>query len=59
MNLINDAINNHPSNKKMEEKYGHLVNLGTDGYVKVVEVVDIQDQVEVKIWWWCWKRRRK
>ena len=34
MNLINDAINNHPANKKMEEKYGHLANLGPDGYVK-------------------------
>ena len=34
MNLINDAINNHPANKKMEEKYGHLANLGPDGYVR-------------------------
>ena len=34
MNLINDAINNHPANKKMEEKYGHLANLGPDGYIK-------------------------
>ena len=34
MNLINDAINNHPANRKMEEKYGHLANLGPDGYVK-------------------------
>ena len=34
MNLINDAINNHPANKRMEEKYGHLANLGPDGYVK-------------------------
>ena len=34
MNLINDAINNHPANKKMEAKYGHLANLGPDGYVK-------------------------
>ena len=34
MALINDAINNHPANKKMEEKYGHLANLGPDGYVK-------------------------
>ena len=34
MSLINDAINNHPANKKMEEKYGHLANLGPDGYVK-------------------------
>ena len=34
MNQINDAINNHPANKKMEEKYGHLANLGPDGYVK-------------------------
>lgn len=34
MNLINDAINNHPANKAMEAKYGHLANLGPDGYVK-------------------------
>ena len=34
MNLINDAINNHPANRKMEEKYGHLANLGPDGYVR-------------------------
>ena len=34
MNLINDAINNHPANAKMQEKYGHLANLGPDGYVK-------------------------
>jgi katanin p60 ATPase-containing subunit A1 len=34
MSLINDAINNHPANKKMEEKYGHLANLGPDGYVR-------------------------
>ena len=34
MSLINDAINNHPANRKMEEKYGHLANLGPDGYVK-------------------------
>ena len=34
MNLINDAINNHPANKRMEEKYGHLANLGPDGYVR-------------------------
>ena len=34
MNLINDAINNHPANDKMKEKYGHLANLGPDGYVK-------------------------
>ena len=34
MNLINDAINNHPANKNMQDKYGHLANLGPDGYVK-------------------------
>ena len=34
MNLINDAINNHPANDKMKEKYGHLANLGPDGYFK-------------------------
>ena len=34
MNLINDAINNHPANDKMIGKYGHLANLGPDGYVK-------------------------
>ena len=32
MNLINDAINNHPANAKMQDKYGHLANLGPDGY---------------------------
>ena len=31
MNLINDAINNHPANAKMQDKYGHLANLGPDG----------------------------
>ena len=34
MNLINDAINNHPANAKMQDKYGHLANLGPDGYGK-------------------------
>ena len=34
MNLINDAINNHPANAKMQDKYGHLANLGPDGYDK-------------------------
>ena len=34
MALINDAINNHPANKNMQDKYGHLANLGPDGYVK-------------------------
>ena len=31
MNLINDAINNHPANDKMIGKYGHLANLGPGG----------------------------
>ena len=34
MNLINDAINNHPANAKMQDKYGHLANLCPDGYGK-------------------------
>ena len=34
MNLINDAINNYPANAKMQDKYGHLANLGPDGYDK-------------------------
>ena len=48
MNLINDAINNHPANAKMQEKYGHLANLGPDGYVKGSGgVVIIQKQIRI------------
>ena len=43
MNLINDAINNHPANAKMQDKYGHLANLGPDGYVVVI----IQNQIRI------------